>query len=245
VNGRLRHRGVRGARWPGSAADLAAAIGYGTWASAWQCDETSGNLADSIGAITLAAASSPLYSRAGAMPGDAAVGFDSTADAFAAASGTTFNITTTGQLAVYLCWKAPAVAATSYLFTKYTAGAYYLGFLDTSGRLSAAMWDGTTFYQALIAVANHCDGNYHDIIFTFDRDVEQRMTCTSDMGSSAESNISTANSISNAGAFSLGGASASSFGSYAYAAVATAGVPTLKANAVTAIANVRRFTGRG
>lgn len=63
---------------------LAALGGYGTtWSGGWLHNETSGDLAPAIGAITLTAVSSPTYLNVGPRGGiDYATGFDSVADAF-------------------------------------------------------------------------------------------------------------------------------------------------------------------
>jgi hypothetical protein len=70
--------------YPLTASAMQAAVGYGTWAAGYRCNETSGNLASAFGApATLTASSTPTYGASGPRGGvDLAIGFDSIADAF-------------------------------------------------------------------------------------------------------------------------------------------------------------------
>jgi hypothetical protein len=236
--------------WPRTAAELAAVMGAGTWASAWQCDEASGDLADSIGSITLTAANTPTYRNPGAIRNrlpDYAVGFDSgTGARFAAASSATYDIDGSTSLALYLCL-SPTSLLNRYCFSKEAGGSIAYGIqLEPSspaGGLYALIADGTTVATALVS-ANHVDGAFHDFLFCIDR-TNQRLQVFSDLGNSSAVDITAIGSLANAGVLRLGAGTSTAFGhTTAYAAVCTGGVDALRAIGATAIANIRRFTGR-
>jgi hypothetical protein len=69
--------------YPKTAAAMASAVGYGTWANGWLFDITSGNDTGAFGGATFTAVSSPLYGFEGPRGGvDLMVGSDSVADGF-------------------------------------------------------------------------------------------------------------------------------------------------------------------
>jgi hypothetical protein len=237
--------------WPTTAANLNLAMGYGTWASIWLCDEASGDLADSVGGITLADGSTPTYRNTGAFGGDYAVGFDSVADRFEAAGAGTFDIAADGGIAVYICAKSSAAAANATLLGKISADGndyWLLRCANASGHVSALARSlaGTPAVSTL--AANHCDGQWHDILYLLDRTTE-RVQVVSDLGSSTAVDITDLTTIITFTSFALGQMNAIGVDALAhqaaFVAVATGGIDTLRANATTAIANIRRFTGRG
>ncbi len=80
--------------------------------SLWLCQEASGNLADSIGSLTLAAVSTPTYQNAVAGWTRKGVGANSAADSFQAANGVGPSVATTSQtwLALFFMSSPPAGA---------------------------------------------------------------------------------------------------------------------------------------
>ncbi len=227
--------------WPTSAAEMAAAIGYGTWASAWQCDETTDDLVDFIGGVSLGDSGTPLYRQAGAFPGDFAVSGDDIADEFLSTDNTAYDITTTGTVALYCCIKLAAAQA-DYLMGKTGTVPYYSIAENASGHLRFEISDGTTTVQPAIAV-NHFTGGYVDVIAILDRTGGEALIA-SNLGVSTTSNISALLTLSSASVLRLGISVAANFPTYAFAAVATGGITALKANVAAAITNIRRFTGR-
>jgi hypothetical protein len=236
----------RAKRWPLTAAEMAAALGgYGTWASGYQLDQASGAAADSFGAINLTPASTPQFQQTGAIVGspiiDYAVGFNSAGDRFDAASAASYDITTVGQLAFYVCWKAGG-AVGNHVFNKLAGSVFYALNVNASGHLQWHVHDGSVIRTATIAI-NHADGNYHDILCIIDR-TAQRTDAISDLGASASVDITTSLTFTNAGVLSLGGTDANINSTCAFFAVANADALALKTNATAAIAAIRSYTGR-
>jgi hypothetical protein len=134
----------RNVDYPQTAAQMAAAVGYGTWSAGYLCNESSGNLASAFGTpATLTAASSPTYSNLGPRGGsDKAVGFDSNADSFA--GGDVFDITGTEDLA--LIWVGQHTASPSdALFSKYDGGSTRGWEVSgNAGGLRFRVYDGAT-----------------------------------------------------------------------------------------------------
>jgi hypothetical protein len=233
-----------GVYWPETAAEMAEVAGYGTWSSAWFCDEASGDLADAYGAVTLAAASSPVYRDAGAFPGDYAIGFNSASDRFEAASSASYDLDASTSLAVYMCLKI-ASGSDGYILGKVAAGAsWVLRNLDPNDHILVALVGGGSM-SATVAVA-HNDGLYHDVLMTIDR-TNQRAQVFTDLGESAAVDISSVGSMSNAQVLHLGAtatAAAATPHSVAFVAIATGDVPALRAHGAEVIAAMRAFTGR-
>lgn len=80
--------------------------------SLWLCQESSGNIADSIGSLTLNASSTPLYQQTVTGWSRKAVGMDSANDCFRQLAGTGPDISTTSQtwLTIFFIPSAPAGA---------------------------------------------------------------------------------------------------------------------------------------
>lgn len=115
--------------YPQTAAQMATALGYGTWTggSAWLCNEASGDLAPVFGSVTLADTATPTYSNLGPRGGpDKAVGFDSATDAFS--GGDVFDFGSSEDLLALIVCKAPTAADADLL----TKGANPGWFLRTS-----------------------------------------------------------------------------------------------------------------
>lgn len=78
--------------------------GVTTPASLWLCQELSGNLADSIGSLTLVAANTPLYDQTAGLFTRKGVGFtEGSTGRFTAAAGSGPNPTTTATVWLVLC----------------------------------------------------------------------------------------------------------------------------------------------
>jgi hypothetical protein len=86
--------------YPQTAAQMATAVGYGTWSAGYLCNEASGNLSSVFGTpATLTASGSPTYSNAGARGGsDKAIGFDATSEYFT--GGNVFDVGAGADLAI-------------------------------------------------------------------------------------------------------------------------------------------------
>jgi hypothetical protein len=238
----VQESNVRSFAWPSTAAALRAAFGFGTWASAWLCDEELGNLSDSIGGVPLSRVGSPLYRQTGALASDYAVTAGTSSDDFLALSSSSYLITTTGQVAFYACVKFPAAQA-DYIIGKHGgSGGYYAVRLDASGFLHLETWDGSTLRTSSVSV-NHANGSFVDVLAIVDRDGGAQRLVTS-LGVSSETSIASALSMSGTGVFRFGLVVAANAPIYAFAAVADAGVGELRAAAAVPIANIRRFTGR-
>jgi hypothetical protein len=228
--------------WPTTAAQMAAAMGYGTWASLWQCDEASGNLTDVVGGVTLTANSTPTYRTAGAFSGDFAIGFDSAADRFE--GGDVYDSDGTTDIAAYCCVYVTANSAFNHVMGKgIAAGQPFWGIIANAGTWLGYVSDGATNQISTgPAVAT---GQWLDVLMCLDRTAD---TVQIFVGASAGTDQSTAANATaaNANPFYLGGAAAFAPPSclIAFAAVATGGVATLKTNGLTALANIKRWTGR-
>lgn len=248
----LAEMGARPAyRWPTSATVLNLAMGgFGTWASAWLCDEASGNISDSIGSVTLSQGNSPSYRNPGAISGsipDYAVGFDlDQNDNFLAGAAGTYDLDDVTSLALYICLRSTAASALKGLGGKLAVAQpyWYLQCANASGHLQFAISDGTDTATPVIA-ANHCDSNYHDLLAIIDRTANV-VQLISNLGTSSADSLASVGTLSNTDRFRIGGHELdSSLGHrVAYAAVATGDIVNLRANASAAIANLRKFTGR-
>lgn len=239
--------------WPHSAAQMNQAMGgYGTWASAWLCDEASGNLADRFSSITLAAASTPTYGNKGPMPGARAVGFDSAADRFVAANSATFEVGGAGSVAIYACLRSTAAATDAAVCGKIDAAGenYWLTRCEnTSGHLTALVRSAAGTPVVATLSQNHCDGLWHDVLFfPIDRTANLAQV-VSDLGGSSTVDTSGIGNVTSAPAvFAVGQQPAIGINALAmqigFLAIATADVANLRTNAASAIASMRKFTRR-
>lgn len=227
--------------WPTSSAQLSAALGgYGTWSSIWTCDEYSGNLVDSAGAMPLIPAVTPRYRDLGPLSPDFAVGFDNgSGDKFALASTASYDITATDSIAIYVSMRP--TNATNVNWVGKLAGAFgYAGSLETNGNVSWAV--ASTSAVVVTAPGDHRN-QWNDILMCIDRSA-QRIQVFTQLGTSAASDITAIGSPSNGAGFFLGAFTTIFDNSVAYLAVATGGVPALRTNGAAAIQNIRRYTGR-
>lgn len=116
-------------RYPIAAAQMAAAVGFGTWSAGWMCDEASGSLSPAFGSPSLTAGGAPTYGNTGPLLSDRAVGFrDNAADSFNA--GNTHDVGT-GDLC--LAWAGKIIGTpTSFtsLFTKSDSASGWLVFYN-------------------------------------------------------------------------------------------------------------------
>jgi hypothetical protein len=112
--------------YPTDATELERQIGYGVWdsGSIWLCNEASGNLAPSLGATTLTAASTPTYGTTGPRGGaDKAIGFDSASDGFS--GGNVNDVGATDDLIIAMVTKV-AAGTTADVITKGVNPGYFL-----------------------------------------------------------------------------------------------------------------------
>lgn len=94
--------GAAGAFAPASAAEFAA-LGIAAPSNLWQCQEASGNLADSIGSLTLTANATPTYQQSITGWARKALGFNETAaQRFQVTAGSGPNVAT--QSVAWLCY---------------------------------------------------------------------------------------------------------------------------------------------
>lgn len=105
----------RDVTYPQTAAQMATALGYGTWTSGagYLCNESSGNLASVFGTpATLTASGTPVYSNVGARGGaDKAISFSTTADYFDFGASTYNDVGSTDDLVI--TWVAKFSSAPS------------------------------------------------------------------------------------------------------------------------------------
>lgn len=146
----------------------AASLSIGNPNSLWLCQEASGNLADSIGSLTLTATGSPAYNQAvaGHTRLGLTVGTDGAADRFAAAAGVGPSPATTSQVWLFGC-----------LFPATPAAVRTVGGLNiTSGTNSFRVMhlNATGFVRnQVVSVntdgANSCSTEFHLIVMRYDR----------------------------------------------------------------------------
>lgn len=236
--------------YPQTAAQMAAALGYGTWTSGagWLCNETAGDLAPAFGSVTLADSGTPTYSTQGPRGAtDKAIGFTLATDNFG--GGDVFDVTSTDDLAiVWVGYFSSNPAAIRSLFSKYAPPGWILS-ARTDGVIRLSLSDGSTALDASSTTSGCQPGEWHVGIACVDRSTGQARvgtiglnTATSSAGS-ATSTIGHGN-LSNATAFQVGDDAAGLFtapGEFKLAAayvVAGSGVATgLSANLSTALAS--------
>jgi hypothetical protein len=233
--------------WPTTAAEMAEAAGVGPWSNAWPGGVASGNLIDVIGTspINLTAAGSPVYRKAGAMPGGMAWAADGTSDRFEAASTATFDLGVGVSFAFYACIKFDTAGAFRQFVGKSpNFGVQWYFATDASGNLIAAIADGVASASINIPV-NHVDGQWHDIVGGILRSGSNSILfMTTDLGS-ASATSSTVGSMANAQPFRLGGpAGSSSLHRNAFTAVTQSNVAIILGSAAAIIASVKAYTGR-
>ena len=240
----------KAAAWPTTASECATAFGYGTWASAWLCDEALGDLSDSIGAISLTPVTSPQYRAAGLLINDYAVGFDSsTADGFHAASTTTYDLDASGSIAVYCCIRFTSMLNRQFAGKSGPVGNNYGIQLQSSptGRIDAYVDSGSTVITSTVDVDHWQSGagNWHDTLLCIDR-VTQNIQAFTELGTSTAASISSVGTLTNVVPFGLGAPTSGTTAGceIAFAAVATGGVDLIRANGAAVIHNIRRFTRR-
>lgn len=110
--------------YPTSAAAMAAAVGYGTWTSAWLFNESSGNLSSTFGtpATLTKNGTGQTYGVAGPVGGDTGITFTSSGAQFYA-GGDTQDVVSTDDFALFLVMKLTAgSAATGSLAGKHDGG---------------------------------------------------------------------------------------------------------------------------
>jgi hypothetical protein len=231
--------------YPSTAAQVAAALGYGTWTNgaAWLCNEASGDLVPVFGTGTLADAGTPTYSVLGARGGaDKAVFLDAGADIFS--GGDIFDTGATDDLAFFAVIRFPSAPTACVAFRKGVAGdaARWLIYPDGAGSLAMQLQSasGTT----TISCTHPTTREWFAFGMALDRATGKVRIATQGLasGTAAISSLTTmpAETLANANDFAFG-----THGSYggtpnieiAYAAIATgSGVATgLSANLSTAL----------
>jgi hypothetical protein len=128
---------------PSTAAALTAAVGYGTATGGWLCQEASGNLAPTIGAVTLTANGTPTYQSTGPGQGnDYAIGFDATSEYFD--GGANFDVGANDLFVAFVA-KLSSTATTSTVISKAAAAlasGWAIYYDAGSTTLSIAVVDG-------------------------------------------------------------------------------------------------------
>jgi hypothetical protein len=237
--------------YPQTAAQMAAALGYGTWTdgAGYLCNESSGNLAAVFGTpATLTAAATPTYSSLGARGGsDKAIGFDGVGDAFTG-SASSFDISASADLAFVLVAKFSTVTGNSDILGKgWGAGAAYVVVRETSN-VALYVRDGVDQVKVDVPIAAN---TWYVIVGVAERAANTARIGVCAIGGSpsvsSASSISLVGTMSNGTVFSLGenavyGASAGS-GTISALYVATgSGVATgLSANLSTALSNFATY----
>lgn len=183
-----------GKRVPASSAEWTAVmsragLATGNPSSQWLCQEASGNLADSIGAISLTAAGTPNYQQAIAGWTRKGVTFDdATSDAFSSTSGSLPTLLTESQLVIaYVKMPAAAPAATRNIILLGGAGTRFTATINTTPRLIATHTPNTS-----TGAVNACDDAVHPIV------LRHRATAEADLFTDAEK-LSPAFSVTVAG----------------------------------------------
>jgi hypothetical protein len=109
--------------YPATAAQMATALGYGTWTSGagYLCNETSGDLASVFGTPAGLTATSLVYSNQGARGGaDLAIGFNASGDN--ADGGDVFDVASTDDIVIaWVGYQSTDPASYDGLFSKYPA----------------------------------------------------------------------------------------------------------------------------
>jgi hypothetical protein len=243
--------------YPQTAAQMALALGYGTWASGsiWLCNESSGDLAPTLGSITLADGSTPTYSNQGARGGsDKAIGFDSANDRFDGGASA-HNVTATDDLILLWVARVDAIPSGSVdgIISKLAAGAGYQVNIDTSGYVyfQGYTTGPSSLFSSFTQVVPSQQKQWHVGIAVLDRSTGKARVGTCAIGGSPT--VSTemtcaASSMSNSDAFRVGDradspGNAPTDTKIAYvAAVTGSGVATgLSANLSTALSNFASY----
>jgi hypothetical protein len=231
--------------WPTTLDEMDEAASIGTWTSAWSGGLASGSLDDIGGAVDLSSTGSPVYRRAGAMPGGMAWAVDGTSDRFEASSSLPFDLGASDSFAFYACIRFDTAGAFRHFVGKSSnAGVQWYFGTDGSGNLIAAIADGVASASMSIAV-NHADGQWHDIVGGILRQgANTILFMTTDLGSGSVTS-STVGSMSNAQPFRLGGpATWSALHRNAFAAATMQGVVDIRNHAAQIIASMKAYTGR-
>jgi hypothetical protein len=198
--------------FPQTAAAAALAIGAGTWTSGtgYLCQEASGSLASSFGLpATLAPTSSPTYRNTGTTTGDYAVGFDSAADDFRGGVGD-FNVTGTDD--IIIAWVGKFTTTPSgggeFLFVKGNSGAARWGIYAAGAALTLEVVNSAGTYTSAVNISTVV-GEWHVGIACIDRTAGTvRISVrglTSGLTVTGANTAITANTSSNADAFTVGG----------------------------------------
>jgi hypothetical protein len=232
--------------WPGTAAALRSAFGYGTWANAWGLNEATLGVADSIGGVVLSPTGTPIYRAPGPLLDDFAVRFaNGTTDAFVAPSTGLFDLGTAGSLAVYLSIRFTSLH-NRFIFSKYNGGTGW-GIQFQSAPTGQVIGNVNPVFFSTVT-ADHWQsgaGNWHDLLLVIDRESPTPTLQTfTELGAGSPTDISAAGNINVGVPARLGGNGDPVSSDVSFMAVATGGIASLRANAAAAIANMRRYTGR-
>lgn len=238
--------------YPQTAAQMATALGYGTWTSGagYLCNETSGNLASVFGTPATLTAAGLGYSALGPRGGtDKAVTFDTTDTA----SGTTSTFDAGASDDLILLWvaKMPTLGAatTNRIAIKFSGSAgFYVDAYGSDNRIVATVGDGVDAVAAdALTGSSHPDA-WHVGIAVLERATNKLRVATKGVFSgtaytSSETSASAIGALTNGGTFSLGGGAASSAWTLgAFYIVTGSSVATgLSANLSTALSNFATY----
>lgn len=231
--------------YPGGAAGLASAVGYGTWTAAWNMDESSGNLQPAFGSPALSPDGSPTYGVEGPLGGD------DKAVTYAANShsgGDVHDVGADDDLCLLAVARLNGAGATAQLIiSKGSSGAHWRVYTVADGTaLRILLHDGVTQVVSNSA-GNPTAGVWYTIIGAYSRGVGIRVAARSMDGSSvltpADLVPASLLSTGNVSSFAIGGAG--SQWSVAYAAIGVGGgaATNLPANIATACQNFNRSIG--
>ena len=197
--------------YPQTAAQMATALGYGTWTSGagYLCNESSGNLASVFGTpATLTASGTPTYSHIGARGGsDKAIGFDANTEYFD--GGDYFDAGASDDLIVAWVAKFDSLpGVTSSICNKLDGAVGYWGInFNTSGSYEIYAYDGADFLQ-ITTGATPSLNTWHVGIAVIDRSTSRACIGVCDIGGSpsvaSELNVSALGATSNANSFRIG-----------------------------------------
>jgi hypothetical protein len=197
---------------PTTAATANAAIGYGTFTggAGYLCQEASGSLASTFGSpASLTASSTPTYRNTGHTTGDYAVGFNSSADDFRGGTGD-FNVTGTDDIVVAWIGKFTGTPSGGgeFLFVKGNSGAARWGIYAAGAAVFFEVVNSAGTYTSGVNVTTIL-GEWHVGIAAIDRTAGTVRAAlrglTSGTTVTGSSTAITANTSTNAHAFTVGG----------------------------------------
>lgn len=244
--------------YPQTAAQMATALGYGTWTSGagYLCNEASGNLAAVFGSPAFTPANTPTYGNQGPRGGtDKAVGFDSSSDTFVGAD--VFDVGAADDAIFVWVAKLGTLAGGQFhrivIKSPFANGHYVIYSLGSTVYLEGTDTSGNPFL-ATAASATHFE-EWHVGVAVIDRSTGKARVATQGLRTgtqaiSSEASMAAVASLANSANFTLGSYTDGSWQLAAMYVVTGSGVATgLSANLSTALSNFAAYmksqTGTG